>query len=352
MKESILIMRGQQMKTQMKSNEALLTIRHNLISVFKQYESIIMPVLRFIVSFSALRMLKEATTYNGVLSGTLVLIGLALIGSFASAEWIIIWIIFLTTFFVFPSNPILAVILFGVMCMIYILYARLFPKESIWIIVTLIAFSIKIEMLIPIIAALFGTYISILAIIIGVILWFAIPNLRAVMPNTTIQKDKIVDTMNQLLTVDYKALLADPNMMIIIVIFFIVFSAVYIIRKQSIDYGPYIAIGIGAAMNILGFGLTIIFFNGIDVNMIKVILETLLFSGIAVVMQFLSIALDYQRAETVSFEDNDNYYYVKIVPKIHLTHKHKTVKKVYTNLSHTSDFNHRIMEDDNISNGL
>lgn len=340
------------MKSQMKSNEALLTIRQNLVSLFKQYESIIIPVLRFIICFSALRMLKDATSYNGILSGTLVLIGLALIGSFASAEWIIVWAIFLTTLFIFSSNPILAFMLFGVMCMIYVLYARLFPKESIWIIVTLIAFSIKLEILIPIVAALFGTYISILAIIIGIILWYTVPNLRGVMPNTAMDKDKIIDTVSQLMSVNYKSLLADYNMMSIIVIFFIVFSAIYIIRKQSIDYGPYIAIGVGAVMSILGFGLAIIFFSGVDVNMIEVILETLLFSGIAAIMQFLSIALDYQRAETVSFEDDDNYYYVKIVPKIHLTYKHKTIKKVYTNLSRKSDDNYIMMEDDDISRGI
>lgn len=348
MREGILMMRGQQMK----SNEALLAIRQNLVSIFKRYESIIIPILRFIISFSALRMLKEATSYSGALSGTLVLIGFALIGSFASAEWIIILTIFLATFFMIPSAPILAIMLFGILCMIYILYARLFPKESIWIIVTLIAFSIKLEMLIPIIAALFGTYISILAIIIGVILWYTIPGLRGIMPNAVLEKDQMGDTINQLMSINYKSLLMNPNMMSIIVIFFIVFSAIYIIRKQSIDYGPYIAIGVGAVMNILGFGLATIFFGGIGVNMIKVILETLLLSGAAIIMQFLSIVLDYQRAEMVSFEDDDNYYYVKIVPKIHLMRKHKTVKKVYTNLSQTSDFNRMSLEDDDISGGF
>jgi len=333
----------------MKSNEMLLTIRQNLISIFKQYESIIIPVLRFIISFSALRMLREAANYSGVLSGTLVLIGLALIGSFASAEWIIVWTIFLVTVFVFPLNPILAIMLFGMMCMIYILYARLFPKESIWIIVMLIAFSIKLELIIPIAAALFGTYSSVLAIIIGVILWYTIPSLRGVIPDTTIDKGKIIDIISELSSINYKALLIEPNMLSIIVIFFIVFSTIYIIRKQSIDYGPYIAIGVGAVMNLLGFGFAIIIFNGISVNMIEIILETLLFSGIAVVMQFLSIALDYQRAESVSFEDDDNYYYVKIVPKIHLKYKRTPIKKVYTNLSQTNDFKHMFMDDDNSS---
>lgn len=336
----------------MKSNEALLIIRQNLISGFKKYEGMLIPVLRFMVTFSALRMLKEATNYNGVLSGVLVLMGFALIGSFASAEWMILGAIFLTTFFVFSSNPILGFLLFGVLCIIYILYARLFPKESLWIIITLIAFTIKLEMVVPIMAGLFGSYISIVAIIIGVILWYTLPGLRGVLPSNMLEKDHIVDTFNQLMSINYKKLFLNPNMMSMLIIFFIVFSAIYIIKKQPIDYGAYIAIAVGAVMNILGFGLAIIFFGGDGMNILQILLETLIFSGIAGIMQFLSIVLDYQRAETVSFEDDDNYYYVKIVPKIHLTHKNKAIKKVYTNLSQSSDLNSMRIEEDQISTEL
>lgn len=336
----------------MKPNEALLIIRQNLVSGFKRYESILIPILRFMVVFSALRMLKEATSYNGILSGSLVLVGFALIGSFASAEWMILWAIFLATFFMFSSNPIMALFLFAILCGIYILYARLFPKESLWIMIMLIAFSIKLEIMVPIIAALFGSYISILAIMIGVILWYTLPALRGVLPSAVIEKDYMIDTINHLMSINYKKLLLDPNMMSMLIIFFIVFSVIYVIKKQPIDYGPYIAIAIGAVMNLLGFGLTMIFFGGNGMNMLQILLETLLFSGVAGVMQFLSIILDYQRAETVSFEDDENYYYVKIVPKIHLTHKNKAIKKVYTNLSQTSDLTYVGMDRDEISREL
>lgn len=336
----------------MKPNEALLIIRQNLVSGFKRYERILIPVLRFIITFSALRMLREATGYKGVLSGVLVLIGFALIGSFASAEWLIIGAIFLTTFLVFSSNPIMGLLLFGVLCIIYILYARLFPKQSLWIMITLIAFTIKLEMIVPIIAALFGSYISIVAIMMGVILWYTLPSLGGVLPSSILEKDHILDTINQLMAINYKKLFLDPNMMSMLIIFLIVFSAIYIIRKQPIDYGPYIAIAVGAVMNILGFGLAIIFFDGEGMNIILILAQTLLFSGIAVVMQFLSIALDYQRAETVSFEDDENYYYVKIIPKVHLTYKNKAIKKVYTNLSEASDLSSIKMESNQISREL
>lgn len=336
----------------MKSNEALLTIRQNLINVFKQYESIFISVLRFALSLSALHLLKDVTNYTGVLSNIIVLIGFALIGAFASADCIVVTSILLTTLFVGAFNPIFALLLFGALCLIHILYAKLFPKESLLIIITLVAFSMKLELLIPIVAALFSTYISVVAVIIGVVIWFTVPTVQAVLPAATFSKDEILETFKELLSINYREMFMNPEMMVMIVIFFIVFSSIYIIRKQSIDYGPYIAITVGAVMNILGFGLATIFFNEIQVNIFYIILKTIGFSLIAIVLQFLSAVLDYQRAETVSFEDDDNYYFVKIVPKIQLTRRHKVVKRVYTDLSQTNEFDHIIAESDDINPNL
>ncbi len=348
MKNDRQVLRGQQMK----SNEALLTIRQNLINAFKQYEVIIIPILRFILSLSALYLLKGVTNYTGVLSGIMVLIGFALIGSFASADCIVVLSILLTTLFVGALNPVLALMLFGILSLIYLLYAKVFPKESLLIIVMLIAFFLKIELLVPIVAALFGTYMSIIAIILGVMIWFTMPALQNLLPAATINKDEILDTLSGLVSVEYKGFLVDSEMMVTVVVFLIVFSSIYLIRKQSIDYGPYVAIGVGAVMTILGFGLAIIFLNHIEVNILLVILKTIGFSFIAAVLQFMSAVLDYQRAETVSFEDDDNYYFVKIVPKIQLTRKHKVIKRVYTDLPQDNEFNHMRMDDDDINLNL
>lgn len=345
MKRHILILRGHQMK----SNEAVLTIRQNLIRLFKQYEVIFIPMLRFICSLSALNLLKDMTSYTGILSGPIVMMGLALIGAFASANTIVMTTMILTTIFVSGFNLILAVILFIAMCMIYFLYAKLFPRESLFIIVTLIAFSIKLELLIPIIGALFGTYMSIVGMIIGVILWFALPNLQEILPSIAFNKEEILDTLNQLASVNYKSLFVNPKMMVIVVIFFIVFSGVYIIRKQSIDYAAYIAIAVGAVMSILGFGLAIIFFDGIEINLFLVIVQSFGFGLIALVVQFFALALDYQRAETVDFEDDDNYYVVKIVPKIPLAPKHNVVKKIYTDSSEKNGFENITMQNHGIN---
>lgn len=328
----------------MKSNETLLSARQNIISEFKKYEYIIVPFIKFIFIFTGIYMLKGVTNYTGALGGMLAIMLLSLIGAFASAEWILIGSILVTTFFILPANPVFAILIFIILTIIYLAFMRLFPKESLLCLVTLVAFSLNMPLLIPIIAGLVMNYVSVAAMIIGVILWFLVPELMGVIQSPTLNKTEIVDLVTSISKIDFNALLLDPKMLSIIVVFFIVFSVVYIIRKQSIDYGPYIAICVGLVVNILGFGMAVLFFNDIGMGIVSVIIWTLISGVLAVIIQFFSLALDYQRAEVVQFEDEENYYYVKVIPKINATVKHSRVKHVYTNNKGTKDFNSRIME--------
>lgn len=336
----------------MKSNEALLSMRQNIISEFKKYEYIILPFMKFILIFSAIHMLITATNYTGVLSGVIAVMFLALIGTFVSAQWILIGSILLTTLFILPANPIFAILMFILLTILYLAFMRLFPKEGLLTLVTLMAFAINVPLILPIIVALLGGYICIVMMIIGVIVWFMVPELTAVIQTTTLNKSEIVDLATSVSKTDFNALLMDEKMLSVVVVFFIVFSVVYIIRKQSIDYAPYIAIGVGMVVNILGFGLAILFFDDIGMKMGSIILWTVIGGIVAVVVQFFSVALDYQRSEVVQFEDDDNYYYVKVVPKINVKVKHTTVKHVYTNNKGPKDFNSRIMESYNEDKGI
>ncbi len=336
----------------MKSNEALLSMRQNIISEFKKYEYIILPFMKFILIFSAIHMLITATNYTGALSGVIAVMFLALIGTFVSAQWILIGSILLTTLFILPANPIFAILMFILLTILYLAFMRLFPKEGLLTLVTLMAFAINVPLILPIIVALLGGYICIVMMIIGVIVWFMVPELTAVIQTTTLNKSEIVDLATSVSKTDFNALLMDEKMLSVVVVFFIVFSVVYIIRKQSIDYAPYIAIGVGMVVNILGFGLAILFFDDIGMKMGSIILWTVIGGIVAVVVQFFSVALDYQRSEVVQFEDDDNYYYVKVVPKINVKVKHTTVKHVYTNNKGPKDFNSRIMESYNEDKGI
>lgn len=312
----------------MKPNETLLLMRQNLIKIYKKYENVLIPFIKFIIVFSVINMLGDYVGYKGTLNKVEVVLFLSLMGTFLPDKWMILGTVILIPLYIALVNPILGIITFIFFWVLYLLFMRLFPRESILIIITVIAFNLGLEMLLPILAALFGGYVCIIAIILGVFIHFVMPQFAQLIVPQSIGKDELLDVFTTLAGSNIKDVVGDRTMLSTIVVFFIVFSIVYIIRKQSIDYAHYLAIVTGVVMNLAGFILATVFLT-IDVSIIKVILATILAAFVAVVMQFFSRVLDYQRAEVVSFEDEDNYYYVKVVPKIHLSSSHNKVKRVY-----------------------
>jgi hypothetical protein len=59
-----------------------------------------------------------------------------------------------------------------------------------------------------------------------------------------------------------------------------------------------------------------------------VIFGTLFCTLIAGFIRLFDPILDYQRAESVQFEDENNYYYVRVIPKISMTKRKRVVKRI------------------------
>ena len=61
--------------------------------------------------------------------------------------------------------------------------------------------------------------------------------------------------------------------------------------------------------------------------MVLVIAGSVIGGLIAALAQFMGCTLDYAQKEYLQFEDDDYYYYVKAVPKIHVTKEERKVKR-------------------------
>lgn len=313
----------------MKILENLLTIRQNVIKIYKQYDYIVAPILKFVIIYIIINMFISKISYEGVLTNPILVLFISLIGAVLNEKGMLLGAVILVPFYILTLNPILAGIVGVFLLLLYILFMRLFPKESLLIIVTLVAFTLHMENLIPIIAALLGSYVGIIGILLGVFIWFIIPNLAEAVVITGVGKDALIEAVKSLTTVKLETVILDQKMLCIMIIFFVVFNTVYFIRRLAVDYAPYIAIGMGAIMNMIGFSLAILFLK-IDISLPIMLITTLGYALIAIVVEFFSMVLDYERSEVLNFEDDENYYYVKVVPKIYLTATKRKVKRIYS----------------------
>lgn len=312
----------------MKILENLLMIRQNVIKMYKQYDYIVGPILKFIMIYIIINMFISKISYEGVLTNSILVLFISLIGTVLNEKGILLGTVVLAPCYILTLNPVLAGIVFVFLFLLYILFMRLFPKESLLIIVTLVAFNLHMENLVPIVVALLGGYVGLIGILFGVLIWFMIPNLAEAVVITGVGKDALIEAVKNLITIKLETIVLDSKMLCIMIIFFVVFNTVYFIRRLAVDYAPYIAIGMGAIMNMIGFSLAILFLK-IDISLPIMLITTVGYVLIAIVVEFFSKVLDYERSEVLNFEDDENYYYVKVVPKIYLTTTKRKVKRVY-----------------------
>ena len=121
--------------------------------------------------------------------------------------------------------------------------------------------------------------------------------------------------------------LNNKTMLLTILVFAVTVMIVYTIRRMSVDYAWYLAIGIGAVVNIVLF-LAGSLVMGVHIGILPLVLGTLVSLLIAVMVEFFVFSLDYSRTEYTQFEDDEYYYYVKAVPKMSIAIPEKKVKKI------------------------
>ena len=81
----------------------------------------------------------------------------------------------------------------------------------------------------------------------------------------------------------------------------------------------------GTLINVIGLSMQASNIQGMSIAM--VIAGSVIGGLIAALAQFMGCTLDYAQKEYLQFEDDDYYYYVKAVPKIHVTKEERKVKR-------------------------
>ena len=118
-------------------------------------------------------------------------------------------------------------------------------------------------------------------------------------------------------------------MILTIAAFAVTIILVYLIRRLSIDYAWTIAIIAGALGDIMILLVGDLIFDT-NVSILGLIIGTVFSVAVAKIVEFFAFHVDYSRTESVQFEDDEYYYYVKAVPKITVATPSRTVKKINT----------------------
>lgn len=279
---------------------------------------------------SMIFMINNTMGYAKPLTKTAVVLILGLVATILPSQFMMLGLMLVVSLHAVAGSIEAGGIVFGLLLITYLLFVRLYPKESLFIIGILIAYKFKIPYIIPLFVGLFSSLAAIVSIGVGTIIWYCAPQIIMIMQAQASELSDVVEIINTNLMVLQEMLQTNSTMLASITIFSAVSLTVYLIKRQAIDYAEYMAILVGAVMNMVGFLFAIILLK-VEVGILSLIIATIASGLIATVAQFFAKVADYSRAETVEFEDAENYYYVKVVPKIIVNKPKKQIKHIYTN---------------------
>ncbi|HHW66202.1 MAG: hypothetical protein PWP07_605 [Epulopiscium sp.] len=312
-------------------------IREMIISYYKRYERMIFPILKFIASFIIFLFISKMG-YAIVLTKLPVGILFGISGMIVPAQWFFLLIIFLvSTHLAFVSVEV-AVLVSLFLIIIYLLYIRMFPKQSLLILALLLGFALRIPFVVPLFAGLYVGVSGIIPIAFGTLIWYFIPHIQMLINMKSGELMDIPNVLAKMYVSTIQWVTQDQTAIITIVIFSLAIISVYCISRFSFDYSWYVAIGIGTGINIIGFLVAILILD-MDVNILGGLVSNIISMFLMFLVQFMHRVVDYSRAESVQFEDEENYYYVKVIPKIILEKPKREIKRIVQEPNHLEEEN-------------
>lgn len=302
----------------------LFVFKEYLKGIYGKYEIYITPMVKFLLALITLMMINGKLGYMERINSFTVVLVAALLCSFLPMNFMILISALFILLHLYAFSMECAVVVLALFMIMFLLYFRFSPKDTMVVLLTPICCSLNIPFVTPVSAGLVGTPASAVSVGCGVTIYSilqyisdSVATLNSMDAENAIQRYRYV--------VD--GLLNNKTMLVMIFAYAVTVLVVYMIRRLSIDHAWTIAMTTGTvtAVAILLLGDLMLDTN---ISILPIIIGAVLSVLITKLLQFFVFNVDYSRTEHVQFEDDEYYYYVKAVPKITVAKPEKTVKKI------------------------
>lgn len=302
----------------------LYVIKGQLQQVYAKYSKFIDKGVQFILALAAFYMINHDLGFMSLLSNPLITLGLAVICAFLPMiVTVLAAAVLILVQMAAVSLGIMAVTA-AVFVIMFVFYVRFSPKTALIILLTPLAFLFHIPYVIPVAFGLVGAPSSVVAIICGTIVYYMIDYVKT--SASALESGGATAMISQLMTY-LQQVFQNKEMIITIIAFVIVLFLVYQVRRMAISHAWKSASAAGAVVSV------VIMAAGSAALDVKISYPELILGNVAAVivgliLELLFFAVDYSRTESVQYEDDEYYYYVKAVPKIVVAAPEKTVKRI------------------------
>jgi hypothetical protein len=300
-----------------------------MIGFYKKFEVVINYILKFLVGMfifsriNSLGMYREEFVILLDTTAEFAYLALASLLFTISPPAVALFLIAVAVTIQISAATEVAIFVFLLMVLLIVFYARLSPRRSMLILAIIFGFYFHMPYLVVLFAGLFFGVSSIIPIVLGTAVWYFLPfftNLAANMAGATdilaeLDLFELPVVFMEVFAEIYAQLTTDFNWIVIGFVFAMMILAVHIISLISINYAKDIAIAVGAVIGMVCMTM-VVTVTDLDMSIPSVFISTFFSALIVWIAKFFDNVADYRRVERVAFDDEDNIYYVKIVPKV------------------------------------
>lgn len=302
----------------------LLEIRERIKLIYSRHEVFILPVVKFLFAFIVLNVLNDKIGYMTRLDNIAIVLIVALMCSFLPIGCMVMFAALFSILHLYALSMEVALVGLCMFLVMFLLFFRFNPKNSILVLLTPLLCAMKIPYVIPIAAGLLCSPASAVSVGCGVAVYYLFHTVIAIAPTLGTMGDSEI-TAKLRLVID--GIVKNREMLVVIAAFAITIMVVYLIRRMSVDHVWTIAMVAGAMTNIVILLIGDLIYD-INISVFGTLFGSLLALAVAKVIEFFRFCVDYSRTEKVQFEDDEYYYYVKAVPKMTVSAPSKTVKRI------------------------
>lgn len=295
-----------------------------LLKFYAKYSRYVDMGFRFIMALLTFLFISNHVGFLEVLANPTVTIGLSLICAFLPMTMTVVIAIVIVLVQFYTLAPGVAIVSGLMLLIMFVLYFRFTPGNSVVLLLTPVSFMLKIPVLVPLVFGLIGGPVCAVPVAFGILVYYMITYVKSYA--TVIETVASTGTMSQITTY-MQQLFSSKEMWLVMISFTICLLLVYNIRRMSVDYAWEVASVVGIFVNLILMTFGHIMLD-VKVDYVDLVVGSLIALLIALLLKVFVFSVDYSRSEYLQFEDDEYYYYVKAIPKVSMTVREKTVKKI------------------------
>ena len=318
--------------------DQLILIRQNIIGFYKKFETIINYILKFLVGWFIFSRINTIGLYreefeilfvSGTQTAYLALVSLLFT---ISPPSVALFLVVIAITIQLSAALEVAIFVFLLLVLVIVFYVRLAPRRSMLIVAMIFGFFFNLPYAVVLFGGLYFGIASIIPIILGTAVWYFLPFFAELAQNPLAATEYgLLDTpvgvmaefdlfelpigLMEVFSQIYGQLTTNFNWVILGFVFAMMVLAVHLISLISINYSKDIAIGAGGIIGIICM-IIVVSVTEVDMAIGGIFLSSIGSVLLVWLAKFFDNVVDYTRVERVHFDDEDNVYYVKIIPKV------------------------------------